>query len=247
MSLKVPPTLKALFTTIEIRACERLCMYGEGVSSNESVCEATFSADHLRRLYYLIDVHLLGSQAFEFGIEPGISLTSILESSSIFKVFFDVRNDSDALHTHFGVHVAGIIDLQVLEYATRRPRGGFVNGLAKCIEKDLPYMPGWSATKTRVSDFSGPTNAADMKSSWRNPYGMVVAGGVQTSSTVRAAPKSIPAETLTVGKSFPLKKNSSTTGSALALALAGEDQTASEEQDDFHDEPPKWCDFSESH
>lgn len=96
---------------------------------------------------YLVDVHVLGSRAFDLTSNSGTNFRYVLESASIFKVFFDIRNDSDALHAHFGIQVAGIIDLQILEYATRRPRGRFVNGLAKCIEKDLPYVPGWSITK----------------------------------------------------------------------------------------------------
>ena len=99
-------------------------------------------------IVYLIDVHVLGPEAFEV-IAEATSLKSILESKITYKVFFDIRNDSDALYAHFGVSVAGVIDLQVLEYATRQPRGKFVNGLAKCIEKDLPYQRGWSLTKAK--------------------------------------------------------------------------------------------------
>jgi exonuclease 3'-5' domain-containing protein 1 len=91
---------------------------------------------------YLIDVHRLEAKAFDHSTADGTSLQTVLESPNIFKVFFDIRNDSDALHAHFGVNVAGIIDLQVIEYATRNPRGKYVNGLAKCIEKDLPHLPG---------------------------------------------------------------------------------------------------------
>ncbi|RMZ75733.1 hypothetical protein DV737_g5136, partial [Chaetothyriales sp. CBS 132003] len=98
-------------------------------------------------IVYLIDVHVLGAKAFEVSTDDATSLKSVLESKTIFKVFFDIRNDSDALFSHFGVNVAGVIDLQVIEYATRQPRGKFVNGLAKCIEKDLPYTPGWSLIK----------------------------------------------------------------------------------------------------
>lgn len=54
------------------------------------------------------------------------------------KVFFDVRNDSDALFAHYGVNLAGIQDLQLMELATRSHRKAFVTGLAKCIEKDAP-------------------------------------------------------------------------------------------------------------
>lgn len=98
-------------------------------------------------IVYLVDIHVLGVRAFEVTTDDDTSLRSILESKTIFKVFFDIRNDSDALYAHFGVHVAGIIDLQVIEYATRQSRRKFVHGLAKCIEKDLPHIPGWSLVK----------------------------------------------------------------------------------------------------
>lgn len=95
---------------------------------------------------YLVDVHVLGPRAFEVTVDNESSLRSMLESQTIFKVFFDIRNDSDALHAHFGINVAGIIDLQVLECATRQPRGSYLSGLAKCIEQDLPYDP----ARTRI-------------------------------------------------------------------------------------------------
>ena len=98
-------------------------------------------------IVYLIDVHVLGAKAFEVTMDDNTSLKSILESKSVFKVFFDIRNDSDALYAHFRVNMAGVIDLQIIEYATRQPRGKFVNGLARCIEKDLPYSSDWSLVK----------------------------------------------------------------------------------------------------
>ncbi|RMZ87149.1 hypothetical protein DV736_g5631, partial [Chaetothyriales sp. CBS 134916] len=84
-------------------------------------------------IVHLIDIHVLGAKAFEVTTDDATSLKSILESKTIFKL---------------GVTVAGVIDLQVIEYATRQPSGRFVNGLAKCIENDLPYTPGWSLIKT---------------------------------------------------------------------------------------------------
>lgn len=96
---------------------------------------------------YLIDIYTLGNQAFESAKGQGRSLRALLEADTPFKVFFDIRNDSDALYGLFGIKVAGIIDLQLLEYATRHPRGKFVNGLSRCIENDLPYKPGWAQTK----------------------------------------------------------------------------------------------------
>ena len=86
---------------------------------------------------YLVDICKLGSDAFDTIDEHGRTLRFILESPSIAKVFFDVRNDSDALFSHFKISLAGIVDLQVMEYATRAFKKQFVNGLAKCIERDL--------------------------------------------------------------------------------------------------------------
>lgn len=97
----------------------------------------------------LIDVFTLGSATFETSTEDGVNLKKILESGTIFKVFFDVRNDSDALHAHFGIKLAGVIDLQLIEFATRSHGGRFLSGLAKCISMDLPYDSKRSAIKEK--------------------------------------------------------------------------------------------------
>lgn len=86
---------------------------------------------------YLIDIHILGSEAFNTAGKLDHTLRSVLQSESIPKVFFDVRNDSDALFSHFQISLAGIVDLQVMEYATRTFQKKFVNGLSKCMENDL--------------------------------------------------------------------------------------------------------------
>jgi exonuclease 3'-5' domain-containing protein 1 len=86
---------------------------------------------------YLVDIHTLGSKAFDTVGELDYTLRSVLQSESITKVFFDVRNDSDALFSHFKISLAGIVDLQVMEYATRTFGKRVVNGLSKCIERDL--------------------------------------------------------------------------------------------------------------
>ncbi|KAJ2977928.1 hypothetical protein NQ176_g4095 [Zarea fungicola] len=87
---------------------------------------------------YLVDVHRLGDTAFSTPGKDEETIKSILESKYIPKVFFDVRNDSDALYSHFGIHLQGIEDLQLMELATRPGRRRFVSGLAKCIEYDAP-------------------------------------------------------------------------------------------------------------
>ncbi|KAI0537486.1 ribonuclease H-like protein [Xylaria digitata] len=88
---------------------------------------------------YLVDVKTLGEVVFlTRGIHTCTTLKDILESPSILKVFFDVRNDSDALYSHYRIELQGIQDLQLMELATRTYRRTFVTGLKKCIERDMP-------------------------------------------------------------------------------------------------------------
>ncbi|KAB8303169.1 hypothetical protein EYC80_004617 [Monilinia laxa] len=90
---------------------------------------------------FLVDVYNLGEQAFSTENTSGITLKSILESQLIPKVIFDVRSDSDALFSHFGVKLSGVIDLQLMELATRSRGRNFVCGLAKCMDRDLVQTP----------------------------------------------------------------------------------------------------------
>jgi exonuclease 3'-5' domain-containing protein 1 len=87
---------------------------------------------------YLIDVYTLGDKCFSTPGRNGRTLKEILESDSVTKVFFDVRNDSDALHGNYQIKLAGIHDLQLMELSTRSFSRRCVNGLSKCIERDAP-------------------------------------------------------------------------------------------------------------
>ncbi|KAJ6482474.1 ribonuclease H-like domain-containing protein [Mycena sanguinolenta] len=86
---------------------------------------------------WLVDIVVLGANAFEATGAGGHSLKSILESSSVKKLFFDVRNDSDTLFNLFGVALANVLDLQLLEVAVRssnlRGPPRFVTGLVSCL------------------------------------------------------------------------------------------------------------------
>ncbi|KAL2636412.1 hypothetical protein R1flu_007891 [Riccia fluitans] len=88
---------------------------------------------------HLIDIHTLGASAFNTPASSGTgqTLQGILESPSIPKAFFDVRKDSDALYSHFGIDLAGIHDIQLMELATRTFSKQYLSGLAKCMENDL--------------------------------------------------------------------------------------------------------------
>ena len=90
---------------------------------------------------FLVDVHNLRGQAFSTPNSSGLTLKAILESIFIPKVIFDVRNDSDALYSHFGIKLQGVIDLQLMELATRSHSQKFLSGLGRCMDQDLVQTP----------------------------------------------------------------------------------------------------------
>ncbi|MCJ1384307.1 hypothetical protein MMC17_007423 [Xylographa soralifera] len=100
---------------------------------------------------FLVDVHVLQADAFRISSRSGTTLKSILESESVPKVFFDVRNDADALFAHYQVSLVGVDDIQLWEVATRSGSQKFVHGLAKCIESDAQLSDeakqAWKAAK----------------------------------------------------------------------------------------------------
>ena len=103
---------------------------------------------------FLVDVFVLKGAAFCTCNASGTDLRSILESALVPKVFFDVRNDSDALFSHFQISLAGVHDVQLLEVATRSSQSRErVTGLATCIKKDAQLtaeaLALWKATKRK--------------------------------------------------------------------------------------------------
>ncbi|KAK3201145.1 hypothetical protein GRF29_213g1219701 [Pseudopithomyces chartarum] len=111
---------------------------------------------------YLVDVYKLQTSAFTTPAADGTTLKSILESPTIIKVFFDLRNDSDALYHHFGVRLNGVEDVQLMENAGRPAfQRRYVNGLDKCITKDAPIShtekQTWKSAKEKGLALFHPT------------------------------------------------------------------------------------------
>ena len=109
------------------------------------------------RRVYLIDVYVLGAQAFNtLGVKRK-TLKDILQDEKIPKVSFDVRNDSDALFAHSNVALQGVEDVQLMESATRRTTASrkFLSGLAKCVEENVfislggSDLPSWRQVKEK--------------------------------------------------------------------------------------------------
>ena len=102
---------------------------------------------------FLIDVFVLQEAAFNTTNLSGTSLRSILESPTTPKVFFDVRNDADALYSHFNISLQNVHDIQLLEVATRSRSKDRVTGLGNCIKYEVRLSAEaerkWKATKER--------------------------------------------------------------------------------------------------
>lgn len=82
---------------------------------------------HATNVVYLVHVAVLGAAAFSTpvaavsGIFKGVLLTlkTVLESSAVTKLFWDCGSDSQALYHLYGVKLAGVVDVQLWDVATR--------------------------------------------------------------------------------------------------------------------------------
>ena len=127
-----------------------LCREGS-ISILTLLCDTGIPTKHV----YLIDVHTLRAEAFNTAGTRGKTLKDILQDGNIIKVFFDVRNDSDALFSHFGVALRGVEDVQLMESATRKTTASRqrVSGLAKCIQDYVTFnskeLASWKLSKEK--------------------------------------------------------------------------------------------------
>ena len=82
---------------------------------------------HATNAVHMVHVAVLGATAFSTpvaatnGMFKGMPLTlkAVLESSTVTKLFWDCRSDSQALFHLYGVKLAGVIDVQLWDVATR--------------------------------------------------------------------------------------------------------------------------------
>jgi exonuclease 3'-5' domain-containing protein 1 len=118
---------------------------------------------------FLVDVHTLGSSAFSTLstrsplCDQATCFKDILESPKITKILFDVRNDADALYSHFRIKMQNVTDLQLMENAARASAGQgarFVHGLAKCVRVDSTLSKkeknAWEIAKDRGQQLYAP-------------------------------------------------------------------------------------------
>jgi len=131
-------SLMHLLATVESSAERLIALDFEGVKlcRDGELCLVQLCLMDEPRMVYVIDVYELGKRCFSVCTQRGTSLKSLIEDENYKKLWFDPRNDVDALYHQFQVFPNGIFDLQLAEVADRRARGlnvQYVQGLGKVI------------------------------------------------------------------------------------------------------------------
>ncbi|RMY08538.1 hypothetical protein D0868_04745 [Hortaea werneckii] len=109
---------------------------------------------------FIIDIHTLGAQTFDIPGPKRQTLKGVLEGSEFKKYFFDVRNDADALDALFSIRLAHVVDVQLLEVASRAGSKHLLRGLAACIEQEQILTEAgaykWKSTKEEGTKMFNP-------------------------------------------------------------------------------------------
>jgi len=103
-------------------------------------------------IIWLIDITVLKELGFHHKDDEGRCLKDILQAKTTKKLFFDVRNDADALFNLYGIDLANTYDLQLLEVAVRRTAKPYVfskivSGLGKTLQLYVSPPEEWQRVK----------------------------------------------------------------------------------------------------
>jgi exonuclease 3'-5' domain-containing protein 1 len=129
--------------TISVNACDGLYidLEGKDLGRNGTLTLITILA-HPGSRYHIIDVQELGQLAFSTEASAdSVTLKDLFQQSRIQKYLWDVRADADALFSLYGVGMANVIDVQLMENATRRGYKTYLRGLDKCVQYELNLKP----------------------------------------------------------------------------------------------------------
>ncbi|TID13635.1 3 -5 exonuclease [Venturia nashicola] len=146
--------LKEFLSTISASNTLYLDLEGKSLGRHGTICIISILV-YPEQSVQLIDVTTLGKATFTTTSDNKNTLKSILEDSNIVKCLWDCRNDADALLALYQVSINGVVDIQLLENATRSGPKTYLCGLAKAIDMDLKLKYTdrvlWTATKNAVS------------------------------------------------------------------------------------------------
>jgi exonuclease 3'-5' domain-containing protein 1 len=109
---------------------------------------------HPEGVLRLVDVLSLGESAFTTTSKDGKSLKYTFEDPGIPKCFWDLRNDADALWALYKVGLAGVVDVQLLENASRVGDKTYLCGLEKAVQLDMELgfteLSRWTSSKREI-------------------------------------------------------------------------------------------------
>ncbi|KAK3360421.1 hypothetical protein B0T25DRAFT_515716 [Lasiosphaeria hispida] len=103
---------------------------------------------------WTVDLYTMQSAAFTTAADDGTTLKSVLESLDNPKYFFDVRNPSHALHRYYGIKLAGVKDVQLMQVAARQhpKKMKFLNSFDKCVAQDVPLSDAQKVQMQRTAN-----------------------------------------------------------------------------------------------
>ncbi len=138
------PELVGFLSSIPSSSTLYLDLEGRNLSRTGTISIITILI-HPQKTPHLIDILALGERAFttiSSTRKQGKTFKSIFEDPGISKCFWDVRNDADALWAHYRVGFAGVVDIQLLENASRKDDKTYIRRLDKSVQYDLklPFM-----------------------------------------------------------------------------------------------------------
>ncbi|KAF3068381.1 hypothetical protein GL218_08249 [Daldinia childiae] len=147
------PDLLIFLSSITLFSTLYLDFEGKNLSRNGTLTILTVLV-YPTQVISLIDIQTLGTSAFTTSSTNGKTLKAILEDPLTPKCIWDVRNDADALWAHHHVYLRGVIDVQLLENASRTGDKTYIRGLNICVEKDLKLkfmeLHSWIKTKRDI-------------------------------------------------------------------------------------------------
>lgn len=128
--------LEAFLSSIPPSSILYLDLEGQNLCRHGTISLMTILL-HPQSVVKLIDVLSLRESAFTTTSTDGKSLKSIFEDPNTTKCFWDVRNDADALWGLYNVGLTGVIDIQLLENASRSADKTYLCGLERAVRQNL--------------------------------------------------------------------------------------------------------------
>ncbi|RMY26242.1 hypothetical protein D0867_00177 [Hortaea werneckii] len=156
---KVVPMLQVLTSLESSPNSVFVDMEGVNLSRHGSISLIQMYVPQCKEIF-IVDIHTLGAEAFDIPGPQDKTLKSVLEGGEIKKHFFDVRNDADALYALFNIRLVHVIDVQLLELASRTGSKHVLRGLAACIEQEQALAEAgaykWKSTKEEGTKLFNP-------------------------------------------------------------------------------------------